>query len=651
MKSTLRNKNTFELTGLVLSLLLFISLLGEKSEETNAYLLGYSKIKITLLLLSFFILTLNCLIFFFNRNRQSCITNIINKLFYKIKNFYAAIIFLFLLIVFIVIIYINLFSQTDIPSYIILKTIPLLLMVLILLIELLVLLAYLRLKSEENIRNFLRKMETYDFFLLFVKEILVFYGLYFIVKVITIMLIRLDYPFELEWMEGGSLIQVNRLLNGLPLYTKPSIYYVPSIYTPLYFYFSSFLARLVGFGFLPLRLISFCATIGVSILTYLVVHRENKDILLALISVGIFSSMFKSAGAWFDIARVDSLLYFFLLLGIFLSRSERKFPLIFSGVFFSLAVYTKQTAIIPICFIFIFLLTSNKKRFYLSGLSFLLICILLFVVFESSSNGWFSYIVFNKSSTYSINLSSSLNLIYQMIQPIIILFIPTSYFFIHTIIRKETNIFLFFGMMIIGLFSFSLIHKLPGGYDNVLIPFYGGIAIISSLGLKYIFDDLKSNGKKIVQVSIPLFLILLIIVQFTRLDYSVIKQIPTREDYRIGESIINKINNIKGEVYFSSASYLNLYANKQTYAHWISIMEFLGEFGGSASDTGISIHNELTDLIEQKQFEMVVLDTPPSNYELDLDDDYELEFELDCDCFYPKTGSMTRPTLFYSLKN
>jgi len=651
VKRILQYKNTFFLLGYVLSLLLFIVLLGEKSEETNAYLFGYSKAKIALLVLSFFVLILNFIVLFLNRNHESYLSKKINKYFSKTNNFNATLIFQFLSIAFIVIIYINLFSQTNIPTYILLKIVPVLLMAIILLIELIFTVAYLELRNEGNATTFWKKKGTCDFFFLFMKEILFFFGLYFIVKVSIIMLFRLDYPFELEWMEGGSLIQVNRILNGLSLYTEPSIDYIPSIYTPLYFYFSSFLARLVGFGFLPLRLISFLSTIGIFILTFLFIHRENQDILMSLISVGIFSSLFKPTGAWFDIARVDSLLYFFLLLGIFLSKSERKIPLIFSGIFFSLAVYTKQTAIIPVCFIFLFLLINNKKGLYLSGLSFLLICISLLVVFESSSNGWFSYIVFNKSSTYSINLSSSLNLINQMLQPIIFLLIPTLYFFIRTIIKKKTNILTYFGMLIIGLFSFSFVHKLPGGYANVLIPFYGGIAITSSLGLRDIFDDLRSNQKRIVQIPTSILLVLLVILQFNRLDYSAKRQIPTSNDYRIGNSIVDKIKNTNGEVYFSSASYLNLYANKQTYAHWISFMEFLGEFGGAASDIGTSIHNELMDSIEQKRFEMVILDTPSSNYGLDLDDNYELQFELDCDYFYPKTGSMTRPTLFYSLKN
>ena len=33
---------------------------------------------------------------------------------------------------------------------------------------------------------------------------------------------RITFPFTLEWMEGGSFIQVSRILAGQPLYVRPS---------------------------------------------------------------------------------------------------------------------------------------------------------------------------------------------------------------------------------------------------------------------------------------------------------------------------------------------------------------------------------------------------------------------------------------------
>ena len=45
---------------------------------------------------------------------------------------------------------------------------------------------------------------------------------------------RWDYAFDLEWMEGGMLVHVDRLRQGQGLYVEPSADFVPYIYPPLY---------------------------------------------------------------------------------------------------------------------------------------------------------------------------------------------------------------------------------------------------------------------------------------------------------------------------------------------------------------------------------------------------------------------------------
>lgn len=55
---------------------------------------------------------------------------------------------------------------------------------------------------------------------------------------------RLPHPYQLEWMEGGSVEHVRRILSGDPLYPEPAIEFVPFIYTPLYFYVGAALAWL-----------------------------------------------------------------------------------------------------------------------------------------------------------------------------------------------------------------------------------------------------------------------------------------------------------------------------------------------------------------------------------------------------------------------
>jgi 4-amino-4-deoxy-L-arabinose transferase-like glycosyltransferase len=80
--------------------------------------------------------------------------------------------------------------------------------------------------------------------------------------------LRLGFPFELEWMEGSSIAHLDRVAHGLPLYVKPSIDFTPFIYPPLYFVVASWVAKLTGVGFVPLRLVSILASLGTMALLY-----------------------------------------------------------------------------------------------------------------------------------------------------------------------------------------------------------------------------------------------------------------------------------------------------------------------------------------------------------------------------------------------
>ncbi|MCB1615866.1 MAG: hypothetical protein KDI30_07610, partial [Pseudomonadales bacterium] len=128
----------------------------------------------------------------------------------------------------------------------------------------------------------------------------------------SVSLQRLSYPYEIEWIEGGVLHQVTRVLDGLPLYTQPSMDFIPALYTPFYYYISAFFTGILGWGFFPLRLVSFCASIGVMCSIGWVVYEYSRNRLFAFVGAGFIVAMYWFTDFWFDVARVDSLWTFFL---------------------------------------------------------------------------------------------------------------------------------------------------------------------------------------------------------------------------------------------------------------------------------------------------------------------------------------------------
>ena len=48
--------------------------------------------------------------------------------------------------------------------------------------------------------------------------------------------VRVQYPHELEWMEGALADHAARVRDGLPLYCEPTAEHVPFLYSPLLFW-------------------------------------------------------------------------------------------------------------------------------------------------------------------------------------------------------------------------------------------------------------------------------------------------------------------------------------------------------------------------------------------------------------------------------
>ena len=76
---------------------------------------------------------------------------------------------------------------------------------------------------------------------------------------------RAAYPYQIEWLEGGAVEHVRRILQGRALYPAPSVDFVAYPYPPLYFLLSAGVAFLTGVGYLPLRIVSIIASFDGSV--------------------------------------------------------------------------------------------------------------------------------------------------------------------------------------------------------------------------------------------------------------------------------------------------------------------------------------------------------------------------------------------------
>ena len=147
-------------------------------------------------------------------------------------------------------------------------------------------------------------------------------------------------------MEGGMIAHALRLREGLPIYAPPSLDFVPFFYTPGY---PSLLYALDVLG-LPIslgsaRAVSLIATLLTMFVLGMVIKRETKLWSFALLGVGLYAALFRTSGAFYDLARPDALMLFFLICAIAISHRAKSIQhILIASTLISAAFFTKQTA-------------------------------------------------------------------------------------------------------------------------------------------------------------------------------------------------------------------------------------------------------------------------------------------------------------------
>jgi hypothetical protein len=205
---------------------------------------------------------------------------------------------------------------------------------------------------------------------------------------------QLGYRYELEWMEGGSVEMVGRVLHGQPIYTAPTLHYVAYSYTPLYFWVSALVAHVTGLGFLPLRLVSFLSSLGCFALLFTMVRRETGDAVAGLLAAGMFAATFEVGGAWLDIGRVDSLFLFLLLAAVAAARRATTWQ---GGALVGLLVFasffTKQTALLAAAPMLVFLVVTRRRVGLAAAATAGLAVVVSTVILDTATAGWYRYYI------------------------------------------------------------------------------------------------------------------------------------------------------------------------------------------------------------------------------------------------------------------
>jgi dolichyl-phosphate-mannose-protein mannosyltransferase len=459
---------------------------------------------------------------------------------------------------------------------------------------------------------------------------------------------RLTYPFELEWMEGGSLIQVLRLLQGKPLYTEPDLSYIPFIYPPFYYYISALAIRLTNnHSFTPLRLVSIVATLGTIVLIYQIVREGTRSRYWGLISAGLFAAAFRLGGAWFDIARVDMLFLFLLVAGTYALIRGGRFSGLLAGMLFALAFYAKQTALLPVAAVWaLFLLRQEWRRAGQLGGAFLILSLTLFLVENHASNGWYQYYVFALPSHYQLPspvwlalFATGSTLIGPLAVALVLGFLPL-------VMAPRDYVSGNRGIMTVLTLSAVVIAIVGdthvGGYDNAKLPALASVTIMAGLGGAWLETLARSRDQR------PAMLLLygLLAVQFAVLHYDIAAQVPSGADRQAGEELLRSIAETPGEILVPYHGYLALLAGKQPSAHQVMLWDLHGNFGEMDEQNWPGLEETIAAALQDHRFSRILLDREDQVWQ-DVPRFYvgtSVSYPGPDD-FYPVTGGRARPNL------
>jgi len=409
---------------------------------------------------------------------------------------------------------------------------------------------------------------------LWIKNILIIFAGFNLVLLLVLVLLRLFYPYELEWIEGAYVNESIWVASGHFPYTSPTLSYLPTSKTPFYFYVAGLLMKILGNeSFFAPRLVSILATFGTIAIICILVSEGLQHPKWGIVTAGLYAATFQLTGSWMDLAKTDSLCFFLILLGFWVGTSFKNTWLqILSGVIFVLAFFTKQIALpiylvmAPISIIF------SKGRSWLQWAVAAILGVSLFWWMDFYSRGWFSFYAFQTSVRHT-KVADLLHfwkeLLPTMLPALILVIIFGVIVLSKTRIlhdrwpKKQWN-FLGLGLGLV-LASWSIFLKV-WTYKNGLMPAVLGLVLLSGVAVVYFVDQDRISpsrrSKSLVYASC-----ILLFVQFLFLFYNPLNQLPSAADRKAGDEFIQFISELHGQVWIVNHSAYTSMVGKPTFFH------------------------------------------------------------------------------------
>jgi 4-amino-4-deoxy-L-arabinose transferase-like glycosyltransferase len=432
-----------------------------------------------------------------------------------------------------------------------------------------------------------------------------------IVAYLILAIRRAGYPFQLEWLEGGAVEHVHRILGGQPLYTAPSVDFVAYPYPPMYFWLAAAVARLTGEGFLPLRLVSGVATLASMVLLCLIVRREDSGWLGGLVAAGLFAAAFRLTGGFYDLARVDALFVALTLASALVAvRARRPASFAVAGAILCLAALTKQSALIAGAPLAAWLLVRRDGR-RRDGVAFiagaLIPLAVVSLLLNARSSGWYGVTVADVLAGHGVDPHFWRWFWTQDLFPYLA---PSAILAVLGWMRRPSGRAGMYYSIAGGLAAAAYISRLHSASGpNVLIPVAAAAAMLAGLAVA---------RRPVTSVRLEIAVLLLCGTQFILLAYNPWAQVPPRSQTAAARRLAAVLPTLPGEVMLVAHPWETTLAGKGEHAHTAAIADVVRT---SDHRPRLAIERSIAAAVQLERFSVLAFDDPSdyAGFPTDLD--------------------------------
>jgi hypothetical protein len=367
---------------------------------------------------------------------------------------------------------------------------------------------------------------------------------------VWVALSRVSYPFDLDFLEDDILVEAWRLAQGLPIFLPLNADFVPHAYGPLYMLLAAGLFKLAGPGFLPMRLLSFAATLASSGLLLWAAYRVSRRIVIALFAPGLFLAGYALTGAQYELARVDSLFVALVLAGTLagVTNAGSRRGRIVAALCLALAFFAKQTAAVFGLSMAAYLVVRQRRRAIDFTVLYLAAIIVPLGALEFLTSGWSTFYLLQVPQGDPLAISRLVSYfrhdLLQNLGPLCALSAALVVLRIRSLtprsaLSRDWPLFALFALLASGWMRARL-----GGNLNSLLPAYAFLCLIPVL----LYADLDQAEGSMNSEHARILLCLAVLWQFAVAIYNPLPEIPSGAMRESGQTLIERLRQTPGPV-------------------------------------------------------------------------------------------------------